>query len=189
MNELTVRCTEVSLACKDSPITAYLRQFAAEKTGILITPDTDPLKIRQMITGVQDLMIQAAKNGEFVDENENYVINHHFAGGVYAREMHIPAGHVVVGKIHKQENLHFLSKGSATVITEEGGVEEVQAGVMMKSPKGVKRLLITHADTIWTVLHATDETDVDKIEADVIAKKYSDIGWQDPTPLIEKKEA
>jgi len=160
-----------------NPVTAYFCKLITEKTGLLITTETPALEIRKMICTFEALMRTAVSDGEIIDSNPDYVIKNHFASGVYAREMHIPAGHIVVGKIHRNENLHFLSKGSATVITEEGGIEVVHAGQMMKSPVGVKRLLITHEDVVWTVLHATTETDVDKIELAVIAKSYADLGY------------
>lgn len=158
-----------------SPVTSYFCALVQEKTGLSINSETKPEEIRKAILDFESQMFNAAKAGEFHDCNEEYVIKHHFGSGVYAREMHIPAGHVVVGKIHKHENLHFLSKGSATVITELGGIEEVKAGEMMKAPVGVKRLLITHQDTIWTVLHSVTTTDLKQIENDVIAKDYSEL--------------
>src|SRR5574340_659286 len=117
MNELAVkRSQEISAFSEDEPITAFFRQLIAEKTGIVVAPDTPKPVIRSMICGFEELMKKAAASGEMVDENENYLVNHHFTDGVYAREMHIPAGHVVVGKIHRHEHLNFISKGRATVI-------------------------------------------------------------------------
>jgi len=34
---------------------------------------------------------------------------HHFSKGVYARELHIPAGVILTGEIHKFKNLNILS--------------------------------------------------------------------------------
>jgi quercetin dioxygenase-like cupin family protein len=140
----------------------------------MMTPITDPLTIRRLICDFEAKMHVAVFNQQITDENADYVIKHHFTPGVYAREMHIPAGHIVVGKIHRHEHLNFLSKGHVTVLTEAGGIEELHAGETLTSPAGVKRLLITHEDTIWTVIHATEETDLGKVEEAVIAKDYRD---------------
>jgi hypothetical protein len=43
------------------------------------------------------------------------------------------------------------------------------------SPPGVKRLAYAHEESIWATIHGTDETDVDKIEEQFIAKDYSEV--------------
>ena len=94
---------------------------------------------------------------------------HHFSKGVYARELHIPAGVTLVGEIHKFENLNILSQGIMIVTTEEG-MKEVSAPFTVVSPPGTKRAAHTLTDCIWTTIHGTDETDVDEIEHHFIAK-------------------
>jgi len=94
---------------------------------------------------------------------------HHFSKGVYARELHIPAGVTLVGEIHKFENLNILSQGTMIVTTEEG-MREVSAPFTVVSPPGTKRAAHTLTDCIWTTIHGTDETDVDEIEHHFIAK-------------------
>src|SRR5689334_15204844 len=48
-------------------------------------------------------------------------LQHVFAPGAYARTIFIPAGTVIVGKIHKHQHLNILSQGVVTVVTEGGG--------------------------------------------------------------------
>ena len=94
---------------------------------------------------------------------------HHFSKGVYARELHIPAGVTLVGEIHKFENLNILSQGTMIVTTEEG-MREVSAPFTVVSPPGTKRAAHTLTDCIWTTIHGTGETDVGEIEHHFIAK-------------------
>src|SRR5882724_3125898 len=94
---------------------------------------------------------------------------HHFSKGVYARELYIPAGVTLIGEIHEFENLNILSKGTMIVTTEEGMIE-VSAPFTVVSPPGTKRAAHTLTDCIWTTIHGTDETDVDEIERNFIAK-------------------
>lgn len=96
-------------------------------------------------------------------------LRHHFARGIYGRELHIPAGHYLTGHIHKYSQLNIMSKGDMTVITPTGP-KRVQAGFHVVSPAGTKRIAFAHTDTIWTTIHGTDETDLDRIEAFFIAK-------------------
>ena len=101
-------------------------------------------------------------------------INHHFSKDVYAREMMIPRGVLLVGKIHKYQNLNIISSGEISVLSVDG-VKRVKAPYTFVSDPGAKRVGYAHEDTVWTTIHGTNETDVDKIEELFIAKNYSEV--------------
>ena len=90
-------------------------------------------------------------------------VRHYFSKGVYARELHIPKGTTLTGHIHKFENFNIMSKGDMSVLTENG-IERVQAPFSIVSPPGTKRVAYAHEDTIWTTIHGTEETDIEKIK-------------------------
>lgn len=94
---------------------------------------------------------------------------HHFSKDVYARELHIPAGVILTGEIHKFKNLNILSKGRIQVLTEDG-IKEVEAPFTVVSPAGTKRIARALTDCVWTTIHGTDEVDLNKIERHFIAK-------------------
>ncbi len=96
-------------------------------------------------------------------------VTHHFSKGIYAREMFIPKGTILTGKIHKHQNLNIMSKGELTVLTEDG-MKRVRAPFTIVSPPGTKRIAYAHEDTVWTTIHATEETDLEKIEAFFVAQ-------------------
>lgn len=98
---------------------------------------------------------------------------HHFSRGVYARELHIPKGTVLVGKIHKHTNLNIISRGDISVLTDDG-IQRLGIGTHLVSSAGVQRAGYAHEDTIWTTIHGTDETDLAKIEAKFIAQDYAE---------------
>lgn len=94
---------------------------------------------------------------------------HHFSKGVYARELHIPAGVILTGEIHKFTNLNILSKGKIQVLIGDV-VEEIEAPFTVVSPAGTKRIARAITDCVWTTVHGTDEVDVGIIEKTFIAK-------------------
>ncbi len=100
-------------------------------------------------------------------------ITHYFSAGVYARESHIPKGSCVTGKIHKYSNLNILSQGEMSVLTENG-IKRVKAPFTVVSPPGTKRIAYTHTDCVWTTIHGTHETDLDRIEAEFTADSEQD---------------
>ena len=99
---------------------------------------------------------------------------HTFGGGMYARTIHIPKGTLLTGEIHNFEHLNIISKGDISVLTENGA-QRIQAPYIMASPPGTKRVGFAHEDTVWTTIHATTETDVDKIREIFIAKSHDDL--------------
>jgi hypothetical protein len=101
-------------------------------------------------------------------------LQHVFAPGAYGRTLSFPKGTLIVGKIHKHAHLNVLSQGEVLVLTESGGLERLVGPLTMVSPPGTKRAVYALADTVWTTVHLTDETDLEKIEDHVIAKSYED---------------
>ena len=101
-------------------------------------------------------------------------VNHHFSKDVYAREMIMPKGVLLVGKIHKYQNLNILASGEVSVLSVDG-VKRVKAPYTFVATAGAKRVIYSHEDTVWVTIHGTGETDVDKIEEQFIAKNYEEV--------------
>ena len=99
--------------------------------------------------------------------------HHHFHKG-YGRELLIPKDTLLVGKIHKHQTLNILLEGDISLLTEEG-TKRVQAPFVVVSKPGIKRVGYAHTDCKWLTVHGTEETDLEKIEAEVIAKDYSEV--------------
>lgn len=97
-------------------------------------------------------------------------VTNYFAPGLYAREVLIPAGTTLTGKIHKYANLSIMSAGALLLHMEDGTTQEVRAPFTYVAPPGTRRAATALEDTVWTVIHATEETDVAKIEQECIAE-------------------
>ncbi len=78
-------------------------------------------------------------------------IRHHFAPGVYAREITIPAGTVVVGVVHKTDNLIIVSMGHLRIVTDDG-TAEVRAGDTITCKAGTKNAVWALENSRWTNL-------------------------------------
>ena len=102
-------------------------------------------------------------------------VKHHFAPGSYGREMTLPAGLVVVGKIHKHAHINVISKGRVQVFTEQEGVLELAAPCTFVSSPGTKRVVHVLEETVWTTVHVTDKTDLAEIEREVIATDFIEV--------------
>jgi hypothetical protein len=98
----------------------------------------------------------------------------HFAPGLYARKMLIPKGVTLTGAIHKTEHLCVIS-GDITVTTDDGVKRITDAHAILTSKPGAKRAGYAHEDTYWTTVHATNETDLDKLVEELTESKQSEL--------------
>ena len=103
-------------------------------------------------------------------------VRHYFAPGLYAREINIPVGTVLVGAIHKIENLIVVSKGRLRMITDDG-IKEVTAGDTFTCKAGMKNAAIALEDTRWTNFFPNPEniTDTDKLVGVLTESTASDL--------------
>ena len=99
---------------------------------------------------------------------------HYFAKGLYAREITIPAGTILTGKIHKTEHLNIISKGKISVVTEFGS-QVIEAPATIVSEPGTKRAGYALEDTVWTTIHATEEKDLVRLEQELIADSFKEL--------------
>ena len=145
------------------------------------------LRIKEDLVRRQHILELQFTMEKFLEENNipNAVpeAQHHFAPGVYAREMLIPAGMLIIGKIHKHAHLNIISKGLAWLYTEEGRTL-IQDPYTFTSLIGVKRVVLAIQDTLWTTIHLTDKTDLDEIEEEVLVKNYSELAQAPPEETL-----
>lgn len=99
---------------------------------------------------------------------------HHFAPGLYARKMLIPKGTVLTGAVHKTEHLCIVS-GDIEVTTDDGVRRITDQHMVISSKPGAKRAGYAHEDTFWTTIHATNETDLDKLVEELTESKNSEL--------------
>lgn len=92
---------------------------------------------------------------------------HHFSPGMYMRKVFRPAGTLIVGKVHKEPHFFLCAKGEIIAWTENG-MKRLQAGDVVESKPGTKRVTLAVTDAIGVTIHRTEKTDLDEIEAELI---------------------
>ena len=141
------------------------------------------VKAREGVINLQEAIESGIESGDF--EKDQSTLKHYFAPvvdeygcGTYAREIHLPKGSLVVGKIHRHSHINIISKGVVSVVTEYGK-KYYTAPCTFVSEGGLKRAGLVEEDTIWTTVHLTQHLGEDKlaeIESEVIAETYEEIG-------------
>ena len=114
-------------------------------------------------------------------------LKHSFADGCYIREIFNPKGELLVTKIHKVAHPFFLMRGDMTILMEDG-IKRIRAPHYGITPAGTKRIIYCHEDCIFVTVHVTKETDLKKIEEEVIAKDFSEIDQNDIDNFMKEVE-
>lgn len=116
-------------------------------------------KLREKILKLESVML------EMKDNQINIEPVHHFAPGLYLREITIPKDVTLTGLIHKTEHICILSKGKVSVSTEDG-MKTLEASSVVHSMPGTKRVLYAHEESVWINVHfnPTNESDISKID-------------------------
>lgn len=138
-----------------------------ELTGAIIPPSSDPVEIRHWIAK----LARSMKSGD-AGEKLELPVKHTFLDGMYMRELFIPKGTMLIGKVHKLPCINIVSSGDISVLTETG-TARVKAGYSVVTPVGIQKLGYAHEDTLFVNVFRTDETDPDKID-DVVAFDLAD---------------
>ena len=111
-------------------------------------------------------------NAKFGDDYGR--LEHTFGDGLYTRKLFMNKGDIIVSKIHKTTHPFFVLLGACLVYDGEG-VTPIKAPYHGITKAGTKRVLYILEDCVWVTVHATNETDLDKIEEELIAKDYDSL--------------
>jgi hypothetical protein len=123
-----------------------------------MTSELAPLSIREKIGMLEAEMLKLPQ--------VHIPVKHYFAEGIYAREILIPKGTLVTGRLHRHESIDVVSRGEMSVVNDKGEAGRIVAPCTRFSPPGVKKAGFAIEDTLWTSIHAnpTNERDIEAIE-------------------------
>lgn len=103
------------------------------------------------------------KIGEFGETLECKLV-HTFNEGLYLRELHIPKGALIVGHRHRYKTTNMLVKGKMVIYDGTESIT-VEAPFIAESEAFTRKVGYAIEDSVWVNVHATDETNIEKLEA------------------------
>lgn len=125
----------------------------------------------QKMVNIEEIMAQFP-GARFDDDTSR--LEHTFGDGLYTRKIFMNKGDVIVSKIHKTTHPYFVLLGECLVWDGEKRVR-IKAPYHGITKAGTKRVLFILEDCVWATVHATEETDLEKIEEQIIAKNYDEL--------------
>lgn len=94
-------------------------------------------------------------------------IEHFFSDGLYGRHMTVEADGIVVGKVHKHPHFAILLEGTVRV-SSKYGTALYSAPYVINVNAGDKRAFYAVTKVKYMTVHATSETDLDKLEQELV---------------------
>jgi hypothetical protein len=94
---------------------------------------------------------------------------HRFGPGVYIREVCLPAGAIAIGHKQRYEHTNILLKGAVAIVNDDRTVSVLRAPLFFVGKPGRKVGYVLE-DTVWQNVYATDERDIETLEAMFLEK-------------------
>lgn len=118
--------------------------------------------------------IEALEAAMLCEDQVECPVTHHFGPGVYVREVFIPAGTLAMGHKHKGPCLNMLLKGAMRILDDSGQPRTIESPLMFTTGPG-RKTAYALSDCVFQNIHATEETDLNKLEEMLIEKSDT---WQ-----------
>lgn len=141
--------------------------FLVEDERVMMRPITSTEELGQLM-GSAPIDLDELEVDMLTLDQMPVPIFHHFAPGVYIREMRAPKGSVIIGHKHTVPHLNIVLCGSATM----GNGRIISAPAAFTAAPG-RKCAVFHEDTSWLNVFATEEQDVGKLEEMFMEKSES----------------
>lgn len=107
--------------------------------------------------------------------SDMFPLKHSFSEGVYIREMFMPMGGLVIGKLYKISHTWFLLSGELEVATDKGN-EYYIGPCYVNAPEGTKRVLHAVTDVVFVNVYPNPKNiiDTDKLEEILTCSSYKE---------------
>lgn len=100
-------------------------------------------------------------------------VAHHFGPGIYIREVTLPAGIFAVGHAQRYEHLNIMLTGKVAIV--DGDQVRVLEAPLIFTGKPGRKVGYVLETCVWQNVYATNETDIDTLEAHYLDKSKT---WQ-----------
>lgn len=94
---------------------------------------------------------------------------HRFGPGIYIREVFLPAGVLAIGHRQRFEHTNIMLTGAVAIVNDDRTVTVLRAPLFFVGKPGQKVGYVIE-DTVWQNVYATDERDIETLEAMFLEK-------------------
>jgi len=115
----------------------------------------DESQVHSMLAGQTVERIEAMESMMLDQPQVEIPVDERFINGMYAREILIPKGTLLTGRVYREGYMDIMISGDIAVATPTGTKRMTGANIM-EAPPGRKRAGYAFEDTRWVTVHRTD---------------------------------
>jgi sRNA-binding regulator protein Hfq len=109
------------------------------------------------------------------EEQVEIPVKHAFSGGMYSREIVIPKGTLLTGRIHKFDHFDVMISGDISVSTDDGSIKRLTGYHSFEGKAGKKRVGYAHEDTHWITFHSSPELPPDDMYSFLTCSTFDEL--------------
>jgi hypothetical protein len=140
-------------------------------TKIIDLAGTTPAKFGEEAVKVREAISKIAGSKEATEFMLTDAITHHYGEGLYAREMFLPKGSIVLSRVHLADSINIISKGKVRIIDTNGDITR-EAPSTFLSTVGTHRIVFALEDTVWTGVHHSNKKTPEDVMEELTVEDY-----------------
>ena len=120
-----------------------------------IVDSFDLLPVEQCRAKFNELEKELFKLPQIVDED--YSLKEYYSGGLYCRQITIPAGALITGRIYKFNHIEMMLSGDIIILSADGGKKNYQGHNVIEAKSGKRQAGLALTDTVWMTINQVPE--------------------------------
>lgn len=163
-----------------------MNEMEAKGIGVNDRNCLPAVRFRQGILMMQSFMEEVDRLGLLYTKPDQYPLTHHFTPidkdlgcCLYARQVVLDKGHLIIGHIHNRPHINLLLAGKILVATETGRSYQQAPFVAAHNTVGVKKAIYVEEEAVLVTVclsRYSGEENLPDVERDIFAKMYEDLG-------------
>ena len=113
-------------------------------------------ELHQLLAGQLEEDIEVLQTVLLAMPQADIPVTHNYIDGMYTREITIPAGCMLISRVHKKTYIDIMVSGDIAVVTPEGNKRLTGFNLMAGVP-GRKRAGYAYTETKWMTVHRIPE--------------------------------
>jgi hypothetical protein len=120
-----------------------------------------------------DLMERALQRVPQVD-NQHLSLREYVSGGMYCREITIPKGVLLTGRVYKFDHLEIMVRGKIDILSADGELVSYEGFNVIPALSGKRQAGYAHEETVWLTVNRVPNIDVSQMLDHTTVLTYSE---------------
>lgn len=96
-------------------------------------------------------------------QESGYQLKEYVSGGLYCRQITIPKGACITGRIYKFDHVEILLSGDISILAADGGEKRHSGLKVIEAQSGKRQAGFAHEETVWLTINPVPDIPLDKM--------------------------